>query len=79
MTMAEVHRRRDPPGLMLKSLIRLGFSRGIGGSRGWLAVGMTAGGLHMIRKAVKRDADVVYLEELHPGQSLVIQHIPRTK
>jgi hypothetical protein len=26
---------------MLRSLIRIGFARGIGGSRGWLAVGMT--------------------------------------
>jgi len=64
---------------MLKTLIRVGFSRGIGGSRGWLALGMTAGGLHMLRKAVKREPDVVYLEELHPGQSLVIQHFPRVK
>ena len=64
---------------MLKTLIRVGFSRGIGGSRGWLALGMTAGGLHMLRKAVKRQPDVVYLEELHPGQSLVIQHFPRVK
>ena len=64
---------------MLKTLIRVGFSRGLGGSRGWLAIGMTAGGLHMLRKAVKREPDVVYLEELHPGQSLVIQHFPRVK
>ncbi len=62
---------------MLKSLIRLGFARGIGGSRGWLALGVTAGGLHMLRKAVKRDADVVYLEKLLPGQSMVIQHLGR--
>jgi hypothetical protein len=64
---------------MLKTLIRVGFSRGIGGSRGWLALGMTAGGLHILRKAVKREPDVVYLEDLHPGQSLVIQHFPRVK
>ncbi len=64
---------------MLKTVIRVGFSRGIGGSRGWLALGMTAGGLHMLRKAVKREPDVVYLEELRPGQSVVIQHLPRTK
>jgi len=64
---------------MLKSLIRIGFARGIGGSRGWLALGMTAGGLHMLRRAIKREPDVVYLEELRPGQSLVIQHFPRAK
>ncbi len=64
---------------MLKSLIRIGFARGIGGSRGWLALGMTAGGLHMLRRAIKREPEVVYLEDLRPGQSLVIQHFPRIK
>ena len=62
---------------MLRSLIRIGFARGIGGSRTWLGVGIAAGGLHLFRKAVKREPDVVYLEELRPGQSLVIQHFPR--
>jgi hypothetical protein len=33
----------------------------------------------MLRKAVKREPEVVYLEELRPGQSLVIQHFPRAK
>jgi hypothetical protein len=62
---------------MLKSLVRIGFARGIGGSRGWLALGVTAGGLRLLRKVAKREPDVVYREELHPGQSLVIQHFPR--
>ena len=62
---------------MLKTLVRIGFARGIGGSRGWLAVGVVAGGLRMLRKMAKREADVVYLEDLHPGQSVVIQHFPR--
>ncbi len=62
---------------MLKTLVRIGFPRGIGGSRGWLAVGVVAGGLRMVRKMAKREPDVVYLEELHPGQSVVIQHFPR--
>jgi hypothetical protein len=64
---------------MLKSLVRIGFARGLGGSRGWLALGVTAGGLQLLRRVAKRQADVVYLEELHPGQSLVIQHFPRVK
>ena len=62
---------------MLKTLRRIGFARGIGGSRAWLAVGVTAGALQMMRKAIKREPEVVYCEELHPGQSLVIQHFPR--
>jgi hypothetical protein len=64
---------------MLKSLVRIGFARGIGGSRAWLTVGVVAGGLRLLRKMVKREADVVYCEELRPGQSLVIQHFPRVK
>jgi len=64
---------------MLKSLVRVGFARGIGGSRGWLALGVTAGGLRLLRRMAKRTPDVVYCEELHPGQSLVIQHFPRVK
>ena len=64
--------------LMLKTLRRIGLARGIGGSRGWLALGLTAGAMQMARKAIKRQPDVVYSEELHPGQSLVIQHFPRS-
>ncbi len=64
---------------MLKTLVRIGFARGIGGSRAWLALGVTAGALRVVRRALKREADVVYCEELHPGQSLVIQHFPRVK
>ncbi len=62
---------------MLKTLVRIGFARGIGGSRGWLALGVVAGGLRMLRKMATREPDVVYREELYPGQSVVIQHFPR--
>ncbi len=64
---------------MLKTLVRVGFARGIGGSRGWLALGVTAGGLRLLRRLAKREEDVVYLEKLLPGESLVIQHFPRVK
>ena len=64
---------------MLKNLVRIGFARGIGGSRAWLTVGVVAGGLRMLKKLATREADVVYREELHPGQSVVIQHFPRLK
>lgn len=64
---------------MLKTLVRIGFARGIGGSRAWLTLGVVAGGVRILRKITKRDADVVYLEELRPGQSMVIRHFPRVK
>lgn len=62
---------------MLRSLVRIGFARGLGGSRAWLALGVTAGGLQMLRRMAKREPEVVYSEKLRPGQSLVIQHFPR--
>ena len=62
---------------MLKNIVRIGFARGIGGSRGWLALGVTDGGLRLLRRLAKREEDVVYLEKLLPGESLVIQHFPR--
>ena len=62
---------------MLKTLVRVGFARGLGGSRGWLALGVAAGGLRVLRNLAKREEDVVYLEKLLPGESLVIQHFPR--
>jgi len=64
---------------MLRSLVRVGLARGIGGSRAWLALGVTAGGLQLLRRMAKREPEVVYLEKLAPGQSLVIQHFPRAK
>jgi len=64
---------------MLKTLVRVGFARGIGGSRGWLTLGVVAGGLQLLRRVANREPDVVYLEELHPGQSVVIQHFPAGK
>jgi hypothetical protein len=63
---------------MLRSLVRMGFARGLGGSRRWLAVGFTASGLHLLRRVVAREPAVVYSEELQPGQSLVIRHFSRT-
>lgn len=64
---------------MLKTLFRIGFARGIGGSRTWLTIGVVAGGLRMLKRLARSEADVVYLEELHPGQSVVIRHFPRVK
>jgi len=64
---------------MLKTLVRLGFARGIGGSRAWLTLGVVAGGLQLLRRMAKREPEVVYLEELHPGQTVSIRHFPRAK
>lgn len=62
---------------MLRWLVRTGFRRGLSGSRPWLAVGFGAGALQLLARMARREEKVVYLEELRPGQSLVIQHFPR--
>ena len=61
---------------MLKNLVRIGLSRGIGGSRAWLALGLTAGGLRLLKRMAARTPDVVYCESLNPGETLTIRHLP---
>lgn len=61
---------------MLRSLTRLGLFRGLlGGSRFWLALGALAVGVRTIARMASRKPEVVYSEDLEPGQSLVITHL----
>jgi len=61
---------------MLRSLTRLGITRGLlGGSRGWLAVGTAAVSLRLLAKMATKEAKVVFCEDLAPGESLVITHL----
>jgi hypothetical protein len=62
---------------MLRSLIRLGFVRGLlGGNRGWLAIGAGAAGLKVLGRMAAKEPKVVYCEQLEPGQTLTITHLP---
>jgi hypothetical protein len=61
---------------MLRNLVRIGLSRGFGGSRAWLAVGLTAGGLRLLKRVATRTPEVVYCEPLLPGEALTIRHLP---
>ncbi len=64
-------------GRLRRFLLRAGLLRGLlGGSRGWLAVGATAAGLGMLKRAVTKEPEVVYEEDLAAGQTLVISHLP---
>ena len=64
---------------MLRTLLRMGFRKGlVGGSKPWLLLGATAGGIRLLGRMARREPEVVYCEELHPGQRLVITHLTET-
>jgi hypothetical protein len=60
---------------MLSLLLRQGFRKGVlGGSRRWLVIGGAALGMRVLGKLTRREPEVVYCEELAPGEALVITH-----
>ena len=57
-------------------LLRQGWRRGIqGGSRPWLIAGAAALALTALQRLAGKEEDVVYREELQPGESIVIEHV----
>jgi hypothetical protein len=63
--------------VILDALRRAGIDRGLlGGSRPWLVVGALAWGLRLARWAMRRHERVLLLEELAPGERLLITHTP---
>lgn len=61
---------------MLSRLTRLAFRRGvIGGSRLWLGVGALALAGRLVVRLAQRNEEIVYHEELAPGDGLVISHL----
>jgi len=66
----------------MKWLVRMGlrqaWRRGVlGGNRGWIVVGGVALLGHLAGRGRRRPPDVVFSEELPPGQVLRIAHEPR--
>ncbi|HEX7276210.1 MAG TPA: hypothetical protein VF244_02455 [Acidimicrobiales bacterium] len=61
---------------MLTKLRRLAIARGLGKSNTWLAVGVTAWVLERLKGRGKKQAKVVYREQLKPGQRILISHLP---
>ena len=58
---------------MLAFLRRIGLREGLlGGRRPWLLVGIAAWVLHLLGKALRPDAEVVYRGDLLPGETLVL-------
>ncbi len=61
---------------MPRRVTRIGVIRGLlGGSRSWLVLWAAATGFRLVAKVLRRQAEVVYSEELEPGESLVITHL----
>jgi hypothetical protein len=66
---------------MVKRLERLLWPRAwrdglLGGSQAWTAVFVVIGGVRVIRWLSRPGDGVVYREELRPGESLTISHLP---
>ena len=52
------------------------MARGLGRSNAWLAVGLTAWGLQLLKRLATKEPKVVFSEKLSPGDRLVISHLP---
>jgi hypothetical protein len=60
---------------MLKKLTMTGLRKGLlGGDRAWTVVLVVAVGLRILGRLSRSEPEVVYCEELEPGQSLIIRH-----
>lgn len=60
---------------MLRFLIRNGVRKGLlGGSRPWLVLGGAAMVLRVVRKLGGSEPEVVFCDELKPGEAVVVAH-----
>jgi hypothetical protein len=60
---------------LLGRALRHGFRRGLGdGSGPWLAVGVAALGVRLLRR-LTRPQPTVIREELRPGETIVVAHL----
>ncbi len=61
---------------MPRRVTRMGAVRGLlGGSRAWFTLWALGGAFKMLGKLIRKEPEVVYSEDLHPGESLVITHL----
>lgn len=60
---------------MLRFLLRNGIRRGLlGGSRPWMVVGAVGLVLRVARKFAGNEPEVVFRDELKPGEAVVVAH-----
>jgi len=58
-------------GMIWRASVRKGF---FGSSSPWMTVFAVMGAIKLLRRVAGGTADVVYTEELAPGQALIITH-----
>jgi len=62
-------------GRILRILRKNGLRRGIlGGNRAWAAVAVGTWGYSQLKRLSQRSAEVVFSEELKPGQRIIISN-----
>ena len=64
-----------PVGRIVQMLRRNGMRKGIlGGSRGWAAVAVGTWGYTTLKKLARREPELVFSEELKPGERIIISN-----
>lgn len=64
---------------LLQRAMRLGFRRGVGGSRGWLILAIVAAGIRTLRRMAHSDEEVLYRTLVRPGDVFEIVTGPPPK
>ena len=60
-------------GRLISYLRRTGVRRGfVGGSKPWLYIGATSWAIRTLLRMARRKSEVILLEELKPGQRIII-------
>jgi hypothetical protein len=71
--------RKDFSARIIAGFASTALRRGMhSGSRGWLYAGAAASGLRLLQSVAGRKEDVLSIK-LHPGETLQIREIPRSK
>jgi hypothetical protein len=58
--------------VLLRRLTISGFRRGLGGSRGWLLLGIAATSVRLLRYLARGDEEVVYRSVIRDGDVLEV-------
>ncbi len=60
---------------MIRWVLRRGMVKGVlGGSRPWLVAWGIAAGIRVLRRLTRSEPEVVLVEQLAPGEALLITH-----